>query len=45
MTTLIVDAEHESTVYRSLAEWETYTRGEIVDPALALRLTIEELFA
>lgn len=42
---LIEPAINAVTVYRSLAEWETYTRGEIVDPTLALRLTIEELFA
>lgn len=33
------------TVYASSDEWETYTRGEIIDPVLEIRLTVEEIFS
>ena len=42
---LIEPAINAITVYTSLAQWETYTRGEIVDPRLDIRLTIEDIFA
>lgn len=42
---LIEPAINAITVYTSLEQWETYTRGEIVDPKLDIRFTIEEIFA
>ncbi len=42
---LIEPAINAITVYRSIEKWETYTRGEIIDPALEIQLTVEEIFS
>lgn len=42
---LIEPAINTVTVYASIDEWETYTRGEVTDPALDIRLTVEDIFS
>ncbi|MFN8491206.1 MAG: Uma2 family endonuclease [Caldilineaceae bacterium] len=33
------------TVYASIGQWETFTRGDVVDEKLGIRLPIDEVFA
>ena len=33
------------TVYASIGQWETFTRGDVVDEKLGIRLPIDEIFA
>lgn len=42
---LVEPAINAVTVYTSIYEWETYTRGEVVDPKLGIRLPIHDIFS
>jgi Uma2 family endonuclease len=42
---LIEPAINTVTVYASIDDWETYTRGEVVDPKLGIRIPISEIFS
>jgi Uma2 family endonuclease len=42
---LIEPAINTVTVYNSMDDWETYTRGEVVDPKLGIHLAISEIFS
>jgi Uma2 family endonuclease len=42
---LVEPAINAITVYSSIYEWETYTRGDIVDQKLGIRLPIHDIFS
>jgi Uma2 family endonuclease len=42
---LVEPAINAVTVYSSIHEWETYTRGEVVDQKLGIRLPVQDIFS